>query len=68
MPKRAKNTRVMAAAAELNRGFLKNRRSSMGKGVRSSQAANRSRNATPMPAATRVGPPVQPWVGASMMA
>ena len=67
-PNMAKNTSVIAVVAAVNRGFLKNRRSSIGSSVCSShQKKNAATNAPPTNAST-VLDAVQPFVGASMTA
>ena len=67
MPNMAKNTRLMAAVADENVGFLKNRRSSIGCSARSSQAAKSPSTARPDSSGASVAGAVQPWFGPSMM-
>ncbi len=67
VPNMAKNTRLMAAVADENVGFLKKRRSSIGCAVRSSQSPKTTNTVRPDRSGPRVAGAVQPCVGPSMM-
>ncbi len=67
VPNMAKNTRLMAAVADANVGFLKKRRSSIGCSARNSQTLKATRTARPETIDPTVAPAVQPWAGPSMI-
>ena len=68
IPNITKKISVMVLVAAANCGLRKKRRSSMGSGVRSSQAANANKMTTATQNDSSVAPDSQPRVGASMMA
>ena len=63
----AKNVRVIALLAAVKRGFWKNRMSSIGVGVCSSQVMNDARAMTPTANPPTTSGSVQPFAGPSMM-
>ena len=66
-PNNAKNVIVMPVLAALNRGFLKNRTSSIGWSVVRCHQMNAPRSTIAMPNEARIIGSVQPSDGASMM-
>ncbi len=66
-PNMAKNTSVIAVVAAVNRGFLKNRRSSIGSFALSSQSTNPTSTAIANANVTSVWVDAQPLSGPSMI-
>ena len=65
-PNMAKNTKVTASDAAVNRGFLKKRTSSIGCGLCSSHSTNEVSSTTPMANAPRIVELAHPFDGPSI--